>query len=115
MDSTDLGFQTTITPRRVETHTTLGWVAAIEGFHDTHDFRRTFLARITPADRDTPPRGWNAWHIPGPGLYEYRRLGNCELHGFFVVEGAFHRKVRLITAEEARDRVSRMPTGPRRQ
>ncbi|MFE9407753.1 hypothetical protein ACFYN0_02985 [Streptomyces sp. NPDC006704] len=118
MDAIDLGFETTITPRRVETHTTLGWVAAITGLDDTYEYRRTFLGRVTPEDRDTPPRGWNAWRIPGPGLYEYRHLGNCQLSGFFVVgvtapSVAPHQRGRPPSAWEKRAEPRPARPGPR--
>lgn len=103
----DLGHQTTISPQWVKTKTTLGWVARIAGTHPEYELTREFLARETPENPELP-RGWNWWRIPGNGLYEYRKLGDTTLQGFFTVDGTLRKQVRLIDARAAFAMAARM-------
>ncbi|MBO4258249.1 hypothetical protein [Streptomyces griseorubiginosus] len=93
-----------ITPQRLiyEGHG-YGWVAKIRGTNKQYVYARTFL------NRTGPPYGWL---LPGTGLYECREIGPLgKFSCFFEVKGAFRRKVRLVSLEEAARMASRM--GPR--
>ncbi|MFF4316728.1 hypothetical protein [Streptomyces sp. NPDC001507] len=82
-----------ITPQRVFSDSPIGWVAKIRGTNKKYVYARTFL------DRSGPPYGWA---LAGNGLYECREIGaQGKFSGFFVVKGAFRRKVELVSPEMA--------------
>ncbi|MET8803593.1 hypothetical protein [Streptomyces sp. NPDC004546] len=86
--------EVSITPKRLVCHAMGGWVAKIRGTNEQYVYARTFLSRSR-----TEPYGWP---LPGAGLYECREIGPYgKFSGFFVVKGAFRRKVQLVTPEAA--------------
>lgn len=96
--------EVSITPRRLICRSPLGWVARIRGTNEKYVFARTFLRRAGK------PYGWP---LAGNGLYECREIGPYgKFSCFFVIKGAFRRKVQLVTAEEARRMASRMGPKP---
>ncbi|MBW8796376.1 MAG: hypothetical protein JF597_23095 [Streptomyces sp.] len=90
-----------ITPDRVTCDAVTGWVARIRGTNKKYVYARAFLERS-----HTAPYGFP---LPGTGLYECREIGPLgRFSCFFVIKGAFRRKVRLVTPEEAARMASRM-------
>ncbi|MFD5818120.1 hypothetical protein [Streptomyces sp. NPDC127038] len=89
-----------ITPKRVISDSPIGWVAKIRGTNKKYVYARTFL------NRSGPPYGWP---LPGNGLYECREIGLLgKFSGFFVVKGAFRRRVELVTPEQAAQMARKM-------
>lgn len=113
MNVIDLGHGTVITGRLVRTRAWRSWVAEIQGLHPKYELKREFLPGVPPQHSDHR-RDAGSWHIPHPGLYEYRNFGDGDLNGFFIVTKGFIRlNVTLISAEEAHDRATRMMAKPR--
>lgn len=107
MQTLDLGHDTTITPKWVKTPTRIGWLAQILGPDPQYELRRVFLDAELATDTGLPIR-WSVWRIPRTGLYEYRKLGDGSLQGFFLVEEKFRRKVRLLDGGSAHAMAARM-------
>ena len=83
-----------ITPQRLICDALGGWVAKIRGTNEQYVYARTFLNRA----REQP----YGWPLPGGGLYECREIGPYgKFSCFFVVKGAFRRRVELVTPETA--------------
>ncbi|MFE0383924.1 hypothetical protein ACFW1F_07540 [Streptomyces bungoensis] len=82
-------------------------MAKIRGTHEQYVYARTFLDRNHTSGQ---PYGWP---LPGNGLYECREIGPLgKFSGFFVVKGAFRRKVELVTPETAAHLARRMGAKP---
>ncbi|MET7983026.1 hypothetical protein [Streptomyces sp. NPDC005281] len=93
-----------ITPRRVISDNSIGWVAKIRGTNTKYVYARTFLSR------SGPPYGWP---LAGNGLYECRGIGaQGKFSGFFVVKGAFRGRVELVTPERAAQLARKMGSKP---
>ncbi|MFE4874790.1 hypothetical protein [Streptomyces sp. NPDC056682] len=111
----DLGHDTVITARLVRTRAWRSWVAEIQGLHPKYELKREFLPGVPPQHPDHHPNA-ASWHIPHPGLYEYRNFGDGNRHGFFIVTNGFlRRNVTLISTEEAHERATRMAPNRRRR
>ncbi|MFK0182035.1 hypothetical protein ACIQVR_39495 [Streptomyces xanthochromogenes] len=111
----DLGHETVISPRLVRTPAMRGWVAEILGLHPKYELKREFLGRVPPQHLDHLGDRGTSWHIPHPGLYEYRDLGDGSLCGFFVVTKGFMRlHVALISNDEAHVRAAQTTARRRR-
>ncbi|MEW2272167.1 hypothetical protein [Streptomyces griseofuscus] len=94
-----------ITPQRLICDAMGGWVAKIRGTNEQYVYARTFLDRSR-----TAPYGWS---LPGAGLYECREIGpHGKFSGFFVVKGAFRRRVELVTPENAAQLARKMGPQP---
>jgi hypothetical protein len=100
MQTLGLGYDTTITPKWVKTPTRAGGVAQILGPDPQYGLKRVFLDTEIAADTGLPLK-WSAWRIRHAGLYEYRKLGDGTVQGFFLVEERFRRRVRLLDRDSA--------------
>lgn len=108
----DLGNSVTITrhwvssPPPPDQWTAEGWVALVTGTDPKYELRRTFAERDLDGSSGKRPTDLVRYILSGPGLYEFRKLGEGQaLSGFFLVEG---RRIRVVAKEDAFDRAARM-------
>ncbi len=93
MDGIQLAPGVVLTPKFLADDSAQGMLARIVGTHPRYGLAREFLSR------SGPPWGWQ---ISARGLYEWRRqTDDREGARFFVIEGAFRARVRLVSAEDA--------------
>lgn len=106
MQRLDLGDGAVITPTTLTTRSMIGrWVAKVTGPDRKYVLEREFLpdSKVTKRMVEGKPEWTATVVLAGPGLYEYRGVGeHGELAGFFaVVRGAFRSRVELVSPEEA--------------
>lgn len=101
MSSIEVATDVVLAPDKVKCRGPQGWVARISGTHPKYELVRTFMER----ERD---KAWVTHSLTGHGLYEYRGLGVPEAAGFFVVEGALRRRVRIVSKDAAFAMATRM-------
>lgn len=103
MDGIQLAPGVVLGPKFLADDGAQGMLARVVGTHSRYGLAREFL------DRSGPPWGWS---ISARGLYEWRRrTDDREGARFFVVEGAFRARVRLVSAEDAYAIVAAMTGG----